>query len=599
MILTYTEEQAFMKLVKVIKEDKRHDNYKRTVDLAKLYRQLITHEEINELLQQFVRREDEIMFNQRVAITKHITKSVTESLMSVFYKVTRSNSIMLLDKYKDDTQNRKLDELKETTNNFYGDESVREYLEDKLVDLVHLDPNAWIITEFLPTDGKERAMPYPFEVTSEQAIYYEKINNILQFIVTRIMVEQIYMESGELKKGLFPKYTIYTKDQAISLQLNPDDRVKLANEGQKGNYLEQVWIRINKKNYIIDIPLPYSQESVPAICVGYKGDKVTNGQTFVNPFDAAVPYLLKSIKSVSEMDLTQSLHAFPQKIQAVTRCEFESCNAGYLADGDKCPVCLGTGFNIITSAQDMIALPMPRSKEEQLDIGNIIQYISPPTDIIRWMDEYIDKLIVKCKMTVFNADVYSRTEIAETATAKVIDLQAVYDTLYPFAVKYAKTWVFITYKCAEITDQTEGLIVKYHVNKDFKLKSMDDLIAELKELTGSGASNILISEVQKDIAEVMYQDRPLELKKYNLMESFYPFSGKSKEQIAAIVNNLPLTHPKRVLWMFYGVIFDEILEEYADYFEKPREKQRAIIDEKVEAYAATLQTNKPNLDLND
>jgi hypothetical protein len=583
-------------LISIILQGKRHDNYKRTCDLAEKYYKLITGDGIDTLLKRFVRREDDMMFKQRVELTKQITPAVTGNLMFVFNKVPRSNSVTKILKY-DPTDEAKMNELKEILDKFYGVESLNAYLEQRYNFLVHVDPNLWIVTEFEGTDGKQRPQPYPFEVKSKEAIYYEKSNNVLQYLVVDMKVRREFQTGvNEKKEKTVHRYTIYTKYQAIVLEQFEDYRIKESNE--QWEFDGKQLIRIGKNVYEIIIPVPYNQESVPAIQVGYALDLETDGFTYVNPFHLCMPYLEKSIKVVSELDITMCIHAFPQKIQAVAKCTFKGCHNGRLPDESICTHCSGSGFNTIKTAQDAIYVQMPSVAEEQIDLGNIINYVNGPVDILTFQKEYVEYLTTKCIKTCFNSDVFTKQEVSETATEKVIDLQNVYDTLYPFAQRYCTVWQFENEKVAEITELDKNLIVKYHINKDFKLKSKEDLMMELKLLKDSGANDALMRAIQNDIAEITYEDQPLEMEKYRTKEYFYPFTGKTPEQTAAIVSLLPNEHKTKVLWMFFGQIFDK-LEAKEDFYKLERAKQRERIDKEVELLQSTMAVKPLKLPLNE
>ncbi len=56
----------------------------------------------------------------------------------------------------------------------------------------------------------------------------------------------------------------------------------------------------NKRVYFLTESIPHNAGRVPAKPVGYLRDAWTNGQTFVSPYDSAVPLLLKSVKVNSE-----------------------------------------------------------------------------------------------------------------------------------------------------------------------------------------------------------------------------------------------------------------------------------------------------------
>ena len=48
------------------------------------------------------------------------------------------------------------------------------------------DPNGFVVVEFKPFDNqRERAKPYPYEVTSHEAVDYKYENNVLQYLTVK------------------------------------------------------------------------------------------------------------------------------------------------------------------------------------------------------------------------------------------------------------------------------------------------------------------------------------------------------------------------------------------------------------------------------
>ena len=166
----------------VVKDNIRHADYTRVTTLAAKYFTYYSGEGLDDELQQFTPREEEELFTQRKAITKHIVTSVAWNVTSVEKKVPRSNGITKLIGYKTEND-AKLKELTETLNKFWGDSTWDRYMEVRWIELNDIDPNTFVVFEwgdFNPV--KELLQPYPFEVDSLQAIDYLYKNNILQYL---------------------------------------------------------------------------------------------------------------------------------------------------------------------------------------------------------------------------------------------------------------------------------------------------------------------------------------------------------------------------------------------------------------------------------
>ena len=609
-----TTETLKKRLGEIVRRAERHTDYVRVNELNKLYKQLITGEGMGELLQQFTPRESEEMFKQRVRITQHITKTVSQNVMDIFYKVPRSNSVQRNISYVGNDI-ASLASLNSRLNEFWGDSSLDDYMNTRWFELNFIDPNAFIVTEWGDADTrKERYMPYPYEVDSKMAIQYEYFNNDLTYLVSKQENKYLVWNKKE-KKDIELKsdvYTIYGIDSTVKFtQLEKEE----ASVIQKANraMISQLWLKgefffnigdaeyffadNNREEIYFVQEFTHSLGYVPAKRVGFKRDLYTNGRTFVSPLDKATPILMKMVKANSELDLTMALHAFPQKIQYSSRCKAHDCKEGTTVDGNICQRCNGSGYEIITSAQDAITLAMPKTKEEMADLSNIIRYEYPPVDLIKFQKEYIDSLTVYVKEAVFNTELFSKKEVSETATGKNISLQNVYDSLYPVASAYSKIWYFLVTTVADIIELSEGLIAFYHFSKDFKLKSLTDLYMDLKMVGDARASEFVKSAIETDIASIIYSEDERSLKKYNVKQSFFPFSGKTPEQITLLMGTNNVTAFTKCFYANFGQIFDAVEMEQAngavDFYDLDRIKQMELIEKAVNDILSKIEEELP------
>ncbi len=604
-----TSEQMIERLGLVISRDEKHVDYERVCEKSTLYRKLMTGEDMDDLMRQFDRREDATAFDQRKRITQHITKTVSQNVKDVYHKIPRSNSVQRVIAYENN-DSKKLIEFNGKLQKFWGKASLDDWMNSRWIDLNFLDPNSFIVLEWGDFDNaRERATPYPYEVYSKNAIMYEYKDNVLQFLVS-----QEYKESWAINKaygGMWNKvkyetFTMYGKNQTVQFVEVIDEaeikEIKRIFGRTKDLYTADfVYFRpsiTKEKFYKIVLFTPHGLGFVPAECVGVLYDVATDGRTFVSPLDKGVPILMKMIKANSEFDLTMALHTFPQKIQYVRPCRAEGCNRGYLPDGSVCASCNGDGVDVIKSSQEMINLTLPKNREDMIDLANIVNYVYPPTDLVKFQKDYIDSLTYQVKESIFNTEIFSRQQVAETATGKNISLQNVYDALYLIAVGYSNDWEFMVNAVAKITDLSDGLIAFYKFSKDFKLKSLTDLYLDLKSVGDAQASEFIKSSIEDDIAGVIYSESERELQKHNVRKSWFPFNGKTPAQIDTIIasNNL-IPYETKILWANFSYIFDMIeLEQSAvniDFFYLPRDRQWEIIKAKVDELKANVEKDMP------
>ena len=609
-----------LRLCQMIKRGEKHPYYDRVTELAELYTKLITGENMDSLMQQFTPRETPEMFEQRKRITQHITKTVANNVMDVFFKIPRSNSVQRNISYSDNDI-KKLKELNKKLSEFWGDMSLDDYMNTRWFELLFTDPNAFVVVEWDNFDNStERALPYPYEVSSHNAILYEYENNDLQFLVAQNS-EMRWAWNDSLKKDEQKEqlsYTIYGKNQSVKFVQILSDKIitdvinnnrSILNDERNygfipvmegdvltgGYFIESVHER---KGYVITVPTPHKLGYVPAQRIGTRRDITTNGNTFLSPIDKAVPIFMKLVKSNSEFDLTMALHCFPQKIQYAPRCKARDCRDGMLTDGSQCTACKGTGFETITSAQETITISLPKDREDMVDLTNMILYISPPVDLVRFQDDYIEKLTYIVKESIFNTELFSKQEVSETATGKNISLQNIYDSLYPIAQSYSKQWYFLVTTVADVTQLNKNLIAFYNFSKDFKLKSLSDLYVDLKMVGDARASEFVKDSIESDIAGIIYSEDERSLLKYNIKRAFFPFTGKSDEEIRILITSPGIVSQRtKVFYANFGIVFDSVemaqAESGVDFYYLSKQKQYELIQAEVDRIMATLEEEQP------
>ncbi len=542
-----------------------HPHYERVKKFAKLYEQLITGEDHETLLQEYFYKESKGEIDKISKITQPITSSVCNALIAAFKKVLRTNPIVRKIDFSKDLDTKK-PIIESALNNYYSGSSLDYYLEKRFHDLTFIDPNAFIITEFEPlTDLLTKAKPYPFEVTSEEAVNFSLKNGVLQFL----LVEQ----GGKLY--------MYLEDHAITftlveknLEVGADEEgrfvegdVKISERNEAGAFIEKmvtmpVAFVTKEKQYEIRY-FTHKQGRVPAERVGYVPDKKTKGETFVNPFHyGALPYLKKSIKSVAELDLTMHCHTFPQKVRYVESCHTDA-NGVCSTSGqmiNNCNRCGSKGFLTHDSSKDVLDFKLPRNNDELIDLSKLMYYFYPPIEGIKFQDEYINSLTEKCYKAVFNSEVFSKDQVQKTATGTNLDIQNAYDPMSDYANKVADFWKKTVLMIAVILDYND-CIAEEKYPKDFKLKSVTDLLNDLKIANDSGSPSFIVTEINRDIANQLYLDRPMEMLKYEVKQRLAPFSGKTPSQISLLLAQDDVLKRDKVLFNYYEQFLEELEEQ--------------------------------------
>lgn len=598
-----------IKLVRrLIEKEETHCDYKHTVDLAKKYAALITGCNIGEQLERFVKREDEAAFAQRCAITKSITPAVAASVRRPFNKVSRNDRVKRKIKVSTDARLKVVNNMMAS---YYGAKRKKNkgldlWMKTRFLELQFSDPNAWIVMEWTtPADATQVAQPRPFEVSAEMARNFFVINDDIKWLF--VCQDITYLEGAgeEATEKHGHRWTLY--EEEVTVVFENVDKGYLQSTGyqlQSNESFEQ----INEELFLVrsfDPKLGFA----PVVRIGYNRDEETKSRTYVNPWHAGLCFFEKMLVTVSELDLTMALHVFPQKFQYVHKCPGESrekrCKDGYITDGNKCGVCNGSGYKVHTTAQEVVLLPMPESKIDQLDLDGLMVYKSPPIELIKFQNDYTLQLERQVHQAVFNSQVFVKNHYStdqasgdpqKTAFEVDANMQSVYDTLEPYTEKYSEVWKDKVTMFSMIAGETDidKIEITYNFPVDFKLKTSDLLMAERKVAKDSGAPPFYLETIDDDIAAITFMGDDVGMQAYKVKRRYFPFAGKNEDEVALLMASEFVPKAPKVLYANFEQIFKELVAERVDFFLMNNLKEQAeLVKKKVDEYILKLETEQP------
>jgi hypothetical protein len=601
-------------ITRQIKTDAKHRDYNRTTELADTYRTFITGDGIEKKLIQFVQREDAGLFAQRVQLTRSTTPAVASSIRQPFNKVIRNNRIKWDIKVPNED---KIGAIVKMASMFYGSSRSKNkgldyWLTTRFLEMQFNDPNSWVVIEWdRPEDAATVVKTRPFEVPAEQAVNFFIANDEIKWLVVKQPISYIEKAGNdrtkEIRKDGF-RWTLYEETYTIVLeQAEPKHLQAIGYEYAPNETL----VTIDKISYIQRIAEP-KIGYVPAFRVGYKRDELTNGRTFVNPWHDALCFFEKSLKTVSELDLTQALHTFPQKLQYVHKCKGtpatettarRSCNGGLAAGTqDICRACNGNGYKLHTTAQDAVLIPLPDSdpkNEDIIDLQKLIHYVSPPIELIKFQNDYALQLENQARQAVYNSQMFAQktgggiTEM-KTATELDINYQSVYDTLEPFTEKYSEMWrEIITIFAVIASEPLEKIDITHEFPADPKLKNSEVLLTERKAAKESGAPAFLVETIDDDLASIIYTGDDLGMRKYRTKRRYFPFSGKNEDEIALLLASEFVPVENKILYSNFEQIFKEIQNDDPGFWAMKVPEQDKIVSDKLAEWVEKINAAKP------
>lgn len=573
-----------------------HPGYKWSVEYSRQCKAYFGGVDVDAYLKKFARRESAELFEQRKEITAHVNRALGASLMRPFQKVPRSNFTKVLAFDGDPDGRRAMQFETEVLSGFYAG-GLDRYAFERMMYWAIFDPNAFLVVEFESTDGITRAKPYPFEVTSAMAVRFQvdKFGG-LQWLVSR--------QTAMAGKQEIERLTLYQPLQTVVLQQLTDEQAKgLALpkvEMLEGDPEDGQLVRLsNGKAYQITIPLPHGFTQCPAFRAGYVENPMDDGATRVSIFDAALPFAKKIVKINSELDITTAFLAFPVSVRYQENCDAVGCLKGSLPDGTTCAVCHGSGFKPRpTSAAEEIVLALPNNPEDMLDVSKILHYAYPPTDAVKMQMELMTAYMQQAKEAVFNSQMFTKQETAQTATYHSIELQSVYDTLYPYARHIAQGWAFTAYCCQAFTGFEGSLTAALVFPQDFRFETAAELFAELKSAREAGTGKEVTDMLSERIVSRMLIDDKERAEEVRAEMRLNPFGGMSDAQVLQALSSDLVPRWKKVLYVNFKDILLTLEIQNPGFFRLPLTRQMEFAKAEAEKIMQEMEAERPQIQFN-
>ena len=593
--------EKLTKFKKKKSSNKKHADYQRTVDLAKEYKAHVSGVGIDDYLKRFAKREDEEMFEQRKRLTNSISQSVASSLQKPFYKVARNKNVKKKFSLKGDKTREEI--VQKMISGFYGTNELNTkgldfWLKNRFIELTFTDPNAFVVIEWEAKPENVPLEPYPYEVNSIDAYDYTYKHGVLNELFTRQSETITYLDKdGAEKEKVVDAFTLYEIGSSLKVvEYCPkyyEAKGIVIDETRQMTFVE------NEIHFIAT----YNETNldfIPAFRVGYIRDTATDGRTFVNPFESAMPYFRKALKAVSELDLSITLHTFPQKLQYVTKCKgkgTKKCNNGMVSGTQTvCSECKGSGLQIHTSGQDAIYFPLPDTPDEMFDLDKILVYKQPPIDLIKFQDDYVRNLKKDAHLSVYNSNMFlaEDPQFAKTATEVNTNTQGIFDTLFPYTEKFSEVWK----TAVKVFVRLSGFLTDFELihifPTDLEIKTVAVLMAELKLANESEAPSYFRDAILEEIANQVYEGDELGREKHFTRHKFFPFSGKTETEIQFLMASPYVSNFTKVLYANFEAIFTDIEKAVPNFYKLNYNVQWEKLNEFVKPYLEEINSqNEP------
>jgi len=572
-----TEQQLKAIMIECAANGRRHQDYERTVNLAKLYTQIAIGLGQSELIINYKPSENEMQKKQRIEIYKSETEAVTSQIASQFNFVKGSARAADSISYNPE-RTPNLERLSSLVSAFWGKQTLQQYIEEKQQHYSFLDPNAWLIIQLDQND-----LPAPICVGSVAALDYAVKGGITDYLV-------VLGTEGEYKK-----YYGYMK--GFVLLLFPDETPI---EGEMNYEL----LDISGKKYRF-YTMPNLTDMATVNRFGYIPDDITSGRSFVGVLQPAVEKYKDLINQKSELDLSLALHLYPEKFQYVDLCDFRDseqphikCDGGQLRPmGGQCPKCHGSGAIKHTTTQDVVLIKKPKGDDvKPMPLSELVHYSQKPLDIIKFQLERVLQIPKDIPIAIFGVDLNTRSTGLKTATEIVNFYDSIYMVLTPYAEKISENYIFAVNSIAQWLGISDGLIVVHKYPRRFKMESLGELLIMLKDAKTSGASSEVLWGIESQILEMQYKDNPAALELAKTKQMFKPFRHLNDAERMLEISVLPADNTYKILHGHLDQIFSELMLEQPKFLEFPYDKKRELVMAKAAELAKLFTPELPTIE---
>ena len=578
------------KLKQVIKGYK-HKYYEYTVQLSHFYDQIVTGTGYGELIVNYKPRETDQQKEQRVRITQNRTKSIAGKIEGFFKRVFRADKLAFDISHTDEAESARMGQY----TNDYGEDgqTLLTWCEESALFYNNIDPNAFYWVQHTRTDEVDNFAPFVFK--SSEVLDYEIDKGRVKYCCTHLTETVRYQkDKSTCDKVINIFYCFSSEGLQTAIELNPAVQKYSHFYDQfsdEDGYLGEAE-NIDNKTYLVMFE-PSETGTVPVTRIGYNFDKKTDKDTYVSFWDSATEEYKQLVNRGSEYDLSLTLHAFLQKIQYYTPCDYQDdshsiCQGGTMHPSKStCPSCSGSGKKVQTSSQDVIEVQLPTEDGENITISpkDFVFYVDIPFDIVKQQKEDVSEYTPKITEAVFGVDISHQQSGMATATQITNYYDTAQDSMFEFTKSPAKMFTFTV----DIMAQNLGITdieTKLLYTNEYDLESEDYLIQLLKLAKEAGASPEVIENINKRIVVKQNRTDSSYMSVYNAMRKFEPFSNLTPELKQNIVLSLPDSSPQKALLLNFKEITEDIVANEPAFLLLDYNRQKQIIKQRAENLAA-------------
>ncbi len=564
---------------------KRHPNYDRTIKVRETSFRMITGLNHAEWVTRYKPSENFDLKKQRVELYNPLTKYVLGRPRKYFKKFAQVQGVNVT---VEGNTNR-IDEINAVIERFTTRQNLISYLVETLEYKGVTDPNAWIFydrQDVRAMDGSiVRTNVVPVVIGCVNALDFEISGGAVMYFCFR---ETRIEKDGPADKVFETYYCVTPGFVGKAVEESPKESAAT----NPGAIRTPLMVGNTKKYYYVSRVANGTNET-PALPVGAYLDETTDQKSFVTWFDPAESVLQDLIRDKSLHDVNIVVTNFPRRYEYTKTCDHEHKDKGRCVGGwynnrryedeYRCHACGGSGkLANHTSEQQVLQLGMPKTDKEFLELSKLSHTEEINTAWPTYLHERIERDVERVLEAVVNSGIVERATGAGTATEANYNYEDIYDLLKPFEDTVSRHWELVVRVAGQYMEIPLSK-VDFRFPKDKKMKTMEQLVADLQAAKASGAGWDVVRQIQINIMEKQGEDNPEEIARAITRLDWLPFADKSPEQITMILAVRSATDFDRVLYENWLKVFTEIEAEQmaVPFHQMTYQRQKEIVTAKV------------------
>lgn len=262
----------------------------------------------------------------------------------------------------------------------------------------------------------------------------------------------------------------------------------------------------NDYNFIVTLLWSHNLGYLPCSKLKGKPSYIKEELIYKSYFAPACEPLDIALLDSSYLLISKYRHAFPQKWEYITPCEYShngggSCEKGYISTGVDtkitCPSCRGSGIQKSTSPFHTIQMPVPDSftSGQQTIAPPFAGFIQPDIATPEFLDQQIDKNIER-GLSILNLNI-SNSEVkgSPTALSRQIDREEMFSFLLNISHQTFDLFEFSLKTIQKMRYGISATSPKISYPKNFSIRTEADLTDEITTAKSEGLPDVAIRQL--------------------------------------------------------------------------------------------------------